>query len=184
MSFEPKQKVELDPPKDDPISQQYLSKCDGSCSISGRLCRTKCLNFWIGSNPDYPTYVAIKVWILEAETDEILTKSKGTVFDVSNNKMYGPDGSYKGIKIHLIDVFHDGANVRAMLSVRRQRCIKGARTVISKARRLQSRLARSVRRAQESAQRLVHVLQQALQHQRKGGGRNKYMITVLWSHCT
>ena len=27
--FEPKQKVELDPPKDDPISLDYLSKCDG-----------------------------------------------------------------------------------------------------------------------------------------------------------
>ena len=29
MSFEPKQKVELDPPKDDLISHDYLSKCDG-----------------------------------------------------------------------------------------------------------------------------------------------------------
>lgn len=29
MSFEPKTKVELDPPKDDPISLDYLSKCDG-----------------------------------------------------------------------------------------------------------------------------------------------------------
>ena len=29
MSFEPKQKVELDPPKDDIISLEYLSKCDG-----------------------------------------------------------------------------------------------------------------------------------------------------------
>jgi len=34
----------------------------------------------IGTNPDYPTYVAIK----------------GTVFDVSGNKAYGPEGSYKG----------------------------------------------------------------------------------------
>lgn len=33
-----------------------------------------------GTNPDYPTYVAIK----------------GTVFDVTGNKAYGPDGSYKG----------------------------------------------------------------------------------------
>jgi hypothetical protein len=33
-----------------------------------------------GTNPDYPTYVAIK----------------GTVFDVSGNKAYGPEGSYKG----------------------------------------------------------------------------------------
>ena len=29
MSFEPKQKVELDLPKDDVISTEYLSKCDG-----------------------------------------------------------------------------------------------------------------------------------------------------------
>jgi len=29
MSFEPKTKVELDPPKDDIISLDYLSKCDG-----------------------------------------------------------------------------------------------------------------------------------------------------------
>ena len=36
--------------------------------------------FCTGNNPDYPTYVAIK----------------GTVFDVSGNKAYGPDGSYKG----------------------------------------------------------------------------------------
>ena len=33
MSFEPKQKVELDPPKDDVISQEYLSKCDGESSF-------------------------------------------------------------------------------------------------------------------------------------------------------
>lgn len=31
MSFEPKQKVELDPPKEDTISIDYLSKCDGEC---------------------------------------------------------------------------------------------------------------------------------------------------------
>jgi hypothetical protein len=31
--FEPKQKVELDPPKDDPISLDYLSKCDGMSSM-------------------------------------------------------------------------------------------------------------------------------------------------------
>lgn len=27
--FEPKTKVELDPPKDDPIGLDYLAKCDG-----------------------------------------------------------------------------------------------------------------------------------------------------------
>lgn len=29
MSFEPKHKVDLNPPKDDAISTDYLSKCDG-----------------------------------------------------------------------------------------------------------------------------------------------------------
>nr|POE54941.1 putative steroid-binding protein 3 [Quercus suber] len=41
MSFAPKVKVDLDPPKDDIISLDYLSKCDGKST-------------------DYPTYVAIK----------------------------------------------------------------------------------------------------------------------------
>ena len=34
MSFEPKYKVNLDPPKDDPISLDYLAKCDGLCSVN------------------------------------------------------------------------------------------------------------------------------------------------------
>jgi hypothetical protein len=33
MSFEPKTKIELDPPKDDIISLEYLSKCDGKLSM-------------------------------------------------------------------------------------------------------------------------------------------------------
>ncbi|KAK5168353.1 uncharacterized protein LTR77_006923 [Saxophila tyrrhenica] len=78
MPFEPKHKVELDPPKDDVISQDYLSKCDGS-------------------NAEYPTYVAIKVChdIPDCQPAGILTEGKGTVFDVSGNKSYGPEGGYK-----------------------------------------------------------------------------------------
>jgi len=57
--FEPKVKVELDPPKETPITLEELSKCDGT-------------------NPDKPTYVAIK----------------GTVFDVSKNPAYGEKGQY------------------------------------------------------------------------------------------
>lgn len=34
MSFEPKHKVELDPPKDDIISVEYLSKCDGASACA------------------------------------------------------------------------------------------------------------------------------------------------------
>ncbi|MCJ1367252.1 hypothetical protein MMC16_006384 [Acarospora aff. strigata] len=40
-NFEPKKPVSLDPPKDDPISVQHLSKCDGT-------------------DPNLPVYVAIK----------------------------------------------------------------------------------------------------------------------------
>lgn len=48
MSFEPKHKVDLDPPKDDIISVDYLSKCDGMLSQAGMVeapltsCRIKC----------------------------------------------------------------------------------------------------------------------------------------------
>ncbi|KIW52541.1 hypothetical protein PV05_08171 [Exophiala xenobiotica] len=57
--FEPKVKVELNPPKETLITLEELSKCDGT-------------------NPDKPTYVAIK----------------GTVFDVSKNSAYGEKGQY------------------------------------------------------------------------------------------
>lgn len=80
MSFEPKTKVELDPPKDDVISLDYLSKCDGELHSSCTVHSCPSDGSIIGTNPDYPTYVAIK----------------GTVFDVSGNKAYGPEGSYKG----------------------------------------------------------------------------------------
>ena len=85
MSFEPKTKVELDPPKDDIISLDYLSKCDGKFNFGSHSSTTACLDVsHTGSNPDYPTYVAIK----------------GTVFDVTGNKAYGPEGSYKGMSKH------------------------------------------------------------------------------------
>ena len=96
MSFEPKQKVELDPPKDDPISLEYLSKCDGGHSVIStsnvylRLIKT-------GTQEGYPTYVAIKVssTLSLSSPSRISSRSKGTVFDVTGNKAYGPDGGYK-----------------------------------------------------------------------------------------
>lgn len=39
MSFEPKHKVELEPPKDDIISLDYLAKCDGKDIIIGFVLR-------------------------------------------------------------------------------------------------------------------------------------------------
>ena len=62
--FEPKQKVELDPPKDDPISLDYLSKCDGMYSIVLLLLVPSRLTdiFLEGTHEGYPTYVAIKVY--------------------------------------------------------------------------------------------------------------------------
>lgn len=65
--FAPKQPVQLDKPNlDNLISQEELAAADGT-------------------NPDKPTYVAIK----------------GVVFDVSRNKAYQPGGSYSGMDIHL-----------------------------------------------------------------------------------
>lgn len=79
--FEPRVPVPLDPPKDDPISQEELAKCDG---------RHPCLDFCFlsltdlahlqGTDPNRPTFVAIK----------------GSVFDVSRNPAYGPQGQYHG----------------------------------------------------------------------------------------
>ncbi|KAF2458956.1 putative progesterone binding protein [Lineolata rhizophorae] len=40
-NFAPKEPVDLDPPKDDPIAPEYMAKCDGT-------------------NDGFPTYVAIK----------------------------------------------------------------------------------------------------------------------------
>ncbi|KAF2143612.1 uncharacterized protein K452DRAFT_296616 [Aplosporella prunicola CBS 121167] len=49
--FEPKQPVQLDPPKDDIISLDYLAKCDGS-------------------NEEYPTLVAIKGTVFDVSKNE------------------------------------------------------------------------------------------------------------------
>lgn len=62
--FAPKQPVNLDKPKDAIITQEELAAADGS-------------------DPDKPTYVAIK----------------GVVFDVSRNKAYQAGGSYAGRNI-------------------------------------------------------------------------------------
>lgn len=58
--FEPKKPVQLDPPKDDPITPEYLAKCNGRSSSSGRTSVTVLIQF-VGTNEGYPTLVAIKV---------------------------------------------------------------------------------------------------------------------------
>ena len=96
-NFAPKQPVQLDPPKSDPISLDYLSKCDGKddrWSLAGGTTSTSLRwslissgnahaygsHIHTGTNPEYPTYVAIK----------------GKVFDVTGNSAYAPRGSYHG----------------------------------------------------------------------------------------
>jgi hypothetical protein len=37
--FEPRQAVQLNPPKEDPITEEYLSKCDGKCLFCRFLAR-------------------------------------------------------------------------------------------------------------------------------------------------
>ncbi|KAH0538632.1 hypothetical protein FGG08_004769 [Glutinoglossum americanum] len=65
-NFEPKQPVQLAPPKDDPIEKDYLEKCDANVPALP------------GTNTEYPTYVAIK----------------GTVFEVTGNPAYAAGGQY------------------------------------------------------------------------------------------
>jgi hypothetical protein len=161
MSFEPKTKIELDPPKDDVISLDYLSKCDGELdrSHTGHTCSSD--TFVTGTNPDYPTYVAIK----------------GTIFDVTGNKAYGPEGSYKGkLSVTASLQAHQAQLNQPAYSFRRQGCLSRSRAVVSQARGVPCRLVRPIGRAQEGAQRLVHFLQQALQHQRQGRRRHKHMM--------
>ena len=79
-NFAPKTPVNLDPPKDDPITYEELSKCDGVFRPYANEHRLTVLNFSTGSDPSKPTLVAIK----------------GTVFDVSGNDAYGPKGQYHG----------------------------------------------------------------------------------------
>lgn len=53
-------------------------------------------------------------------------------------------------------------------SVHRQGCVEGTGPVLAQARGLQGGLGRSERRSQEGPRRLVHVLQQAVQHRWQG----------------
>jgi len=75
--FSPKVPVQLDPPKDDPISQEELAKCDGNSTSAPWNAPD---SFASGTDPSRPTLVAIK----------------GTVFDVTRNDAYGPSGQYRG----------------------------------------------------------------------------------------
>lgn len=82
--FEPKVPVQLDPPKDDPISQEELARCDGKFSLPAVSARThlgsSSHRIASGTDPNRPALVAIK----------------GTVFDVTRNAAYSPSGQYRG----------------------------------------------------------------------------------------
>ncbi|TKA43960.1 hypothetical protein B0A49_07686 [Cryomyces minteri] len=80
--FAPKTPVNLNPPKDDPISLEQLAMCDGN-------------------RDGYPTYVAIK----------------GTVFDVSGNKAYGPTGQYR------VFAGKDASRALAKSSLKPEECV-------------------------------------------------------------
>ncbi|KAI1364916.1 cytochrome b5-like heme/steroid binding domain-containing protein [Xylaria arbuscula] len=66
--FEPKVPVNLDPPKDDPITLEELAQADGNMSNN---------EFYLGAE-GRRAYVAIK----------------GKVYDVTGNKMYAPGANY------------------------------------------------------------------------------------------
>jgi membrane-associated progesterone receptor component len=108
--FEPKEPVQLDPPKDTPISVEELAKSNGMAGHSAPMMflvtlanerRTVSVSNAVFSGTDgKPTYVAIK----------------GIVYDVSGNKAYGPEGTYKGELPTLHDflswVFSSGSPLR------------------------------------------------------------------------
>ncbi|KAK6005323.1 hypothetical protein QM012_008102 [Aureobasidium pullulans] len=95
--FEPKHKVDLDPPKDDPISLDYLSKCDGT-------------------HEGYPTYVAIKVKLDNAGCGIKADVRQGTVFDVTGNKAYEPGASYS------VFAGKDASRALAQSSLKKEEC--------------------------------------------------------------
>ncbi|KAK5946626.1 hypothetical protein PMZ80_000769 [Knufia obscura] len=80
--FAPKQPVNLDKPKDAIITQEELAAADGS-------------------DPDKPTYVAIK----------------GVVFDVSRNKAYQAGGSYA------VFAGKDPSRALASSSLKKEECV-------------------------------------------------------------
>jgi cytochrome b involved in lipid metabolism len=51
--FEPKVPVQLDPPKDDPITVEELSKCDGTDPSRPTLVAIKGIVFDVSKNPAY-----------------------------------------------------------------------------------------------------------------------------------
>ncbi|RHZ48552.1 putative progesterone binding protein [Aspergillus thermomutatus] len=53
--FEPKVPVQLDPPKDDPITVEELSKCDGTDPSRPTLVAIKGIVFDVSKNPAYGT---------------------------------------------------------------------------------------------------------------------------------
>ena len=60
--FAPRQAVQLNPPKDDPITLEYLSKCDGELALNVRYSfDSSKLTNETGEHEGYPTLVAIKV---------------------------------------------------------------------------------------------------------------------------
>jgi membrane-associated progesterone receptor component len=106
--FAPKEPVQLAPPKDDPISLDYLSKCNGEPSHRAQF-PCDLLNYTqSGENDGYPTLVAIKVchslsssephrYNVSILTWSALTKDQGTVFDVSGKETYAPGKGYHGL---------------------------------------------------------------------------------------
>lgn len=94
--FEPKEPVQLDPPKDDPYTPEELSKFDGMIYyifyafslrelprvLQGHYMINAIFLKYTGTDPSRPAYVAIK----------------GTIFDVSKKDAYAKGGQYHGMK--------------------------------------------------------------------------------------
>jgi len=120
-NFEPKKPVHLDAPKDDSISVQQLSKCDGRLPllVNGILFSVElalykgCLAWCCLSSVLFIGNGVAKQWtgLLRPSTTgsepnlPTYVAIKGRVFDVSGNAAYAPKGQYHGMKTPFLPPF-------------------------------------------------------------------------------
>ena len=118
------------------------------------------MHFLTGTDPKYPTYVAVM----------------GTIFDVSGNSSYAPKGSYCGNNPIPFEATRQATLSSVKVSVSAdlkccyiysfcwQRRFTCSGSIIIKTRRLRARVGGPTGEGKGRAERLAHLLQQAIQY--------------------